>query len=185
MTLFEYLAIAFSLVFSFAAMRLVGGLPHALASERRYWVHIVLVLLQLLATAAIFWIFWSYREVEWTFPRFLLVLSIPILVYINACALIPEAPASVANWRDYYFSVCRRYFIGVAIWTVLVAVAGTFVLGLAVIHPIRVPQIIFLTTGIVGASTANPRVHAGIALCFLITTPIMTLLLLSAPGSLR
>jgi len=34
-TLFEYLAIAFSLVFSFAAVRLVGGLPYALEPGRR------------------------------------------------------------------------------------------------------------------------------------------------------
>ena len=43
MTLFEYLAIAFSLVLSFAAMRLVAGLPYAVQADRRYWVHLVFV----------------------------------------------------------------------------------------------------------------------------------------------
>ena len=42
MTLFEYLAIAFSLVFSFIAARLVAGLPHALDSSRRYFVYLEL-----------------------------------------------------------------------------------------------------------------------------------------------
>ena len=37
MTLFEYLAIAFSLVLSFSAMRLVAGLPYAAHPNRRYW----------------------------------------------------------------------------------------------------------------------------------------------------
>lgn len=38
MTLFEYLAIAFSLVLSSSAMRLIRALSHALQRDRRYWV---------------------------------------------------------------------------------------------------------------------------------------------------
>ena len=115
MSLFEYLAIAFSLVFSFSAMRLVSGLPHALDPTRRYWVHVSLVFLQLLSTAGIFWGFWSYRDVEWTFPRFLLALASPVVVYFNACTLIPEASASVESWRTYYFAARKRYFMGICI----------------------------------------------------------------------
>ena len=43
MTLFEYLAIAFSLVFSFAAVRLVGGLPAALARGRGFREMVVML----------------------------------------------------------------------------------------------------------------------------------------------
>ncbi len=101
MTLFEYLAIAYSLVFSFSAMRLVGGLPHALDPNRRYWLHVCWVLIQLVGTAGQFWLFWSYRDVEWSYPRFLLTLANPSLLYFNACTLVPEAPASVESWRTY------------------------------------------------------------------------------------
>jgi hypothetical protein len=109
-TLFEYLAIAFSLVFSFAALRLVAGLPHAIAANRRYNVHVTHVFILLFATAAVFWAFWSARNVEWTFPRFLIQLAGPAALYFLACTLIPDEPVSVMSWRDYYFAVRRRYF---------------------------------------------------------------------------
>ena len=62
MTLFEYLAIAFSLVFSFSAMRLVAGLPYAAQANRRYWVHLVFVSAHLLLTAVGFWNLWNFRD---------------------------------------------------------------------------------------------------------------------------
>jgi hypothetical protein len=43
MTLFEYLAIAFGLLFSMTALRLVGGLPAALDPDRRFWVHVMIL----------------------------------------------------------------------------------------------------------------------------------------------
>jgi len=56
-TPFEYLAIALGLVFTIAAMRLIGGLPHALDPARRYWVHLTLVLMMLFGVAASLWTF--------------------------------------------------------------------------------------------------------------------------------
>ena len=103
MTLFEYLAIAFSLVFSFAGMRLVGGLPYAVQPSRRYWIHLNFVCLLLLAAVVQFWIFWSYRTVEWTLPTFLLVLLSPGLIYYNACTLIPENSSAVESWFNPRF----------------------------------------------------------------------------------
>ncbi len=64
MTLFEYLAIAFSLVYSFSAMRFVAGLPYATQPGRRYWVHLTFVCLLLIGTAMAFWAFWGFRDAE-------------------------------------------------------------------------------------------------------------------------
>ena len=75
MTLFEYLAIAFSLLFSFTVMRLLAGLPPAAQPGRRYWVHLTFTCAQLAGTVATFWAFWSYRNATWTLPKFILVLA--------------------------------------------------------------------------------------------------------------
>lgn len=42
MTLFEYLVAAFALLYSLAALRLIGGISVALAPSRRYWPHLLL-----------------------------------------------------------------------------------------------------------------------------------------------
>jgi len=163
MSLFEYLAIAFSLVFSFSAMRLVGGLPQAFDPARRYWVHLCLVCAQLLATAGIFWVFWSFRQVDWTFPHFVLVLANPSLAYFIACALIPETGSSVESWRTYYYSIRKRLYVGVLVWGIVIAIAATVVLDRPFIYPSRAVQATIVAIGVAGAATSNPRVHSGIA----------------------
>ena len=61
MTLFEYLAIAFGLLYSVAALRVLGGLPVAMVPQRRYFPHLLLTFILLLFIATSFWSFWSAR----------------------------------------------------------------------------------------------------------------------------
>lgn len=184
MTLFEYLAIAFSLVFSFAAVRLVGGLPYALAPGRRYWVHLAFIFHELLRVVAGFWAFWSFRDITWSFPRYVLALVAPGLVYFLAAALVPADPAGVTSWREFYFGVRRRYFLAIAFWAVAVATATTILLQMPWSHPFRLVQLAFLAFGIAGATFTSPRVHAGLAVISLLLPPIAALTVLLRPGSL-
>ena len=184
MTLFEYLAIAFSLVFSFTALRLLSGLPFVAHPGRRYWVHFGFVCLQLIATVASFWIFWSYRDSTWTFPRFLLVLSSPALIYFNACTLIPQNPSAIESWSTYYYSVRRQFFVGQVLWVLVVAASTTVVLHMPWFHPARLSQTAFLLVFAMGAVFDSQRVHSGLALCSIAIglTAMFTLAL--QPGSI-
>ena len=164
MTLFEYLAIAFSLLYSVAALRLLGGIPAAVDASRRYWVHLAMCFLVLLGVAASFWAFWSLREVVWTFPRFLLALFIPGLVYYCAAALIPENPEAVGSWRDHYFEVRGRFFTGFALFGVAAATSASVNLGMGLIHPARVVHVGAIVMGVVGSRSGSHRVHAGLVL---------------------
>ena len=183
MTLFEYLAIAFSLLFSFSAMRIVGGLPHATHGSGRYWIHLCFACFQLLLTVLIFWLFWTFRNVAWTLPTFLLVLTSPGLLYYNACTLIPENPAAVESWHDYYYFVRRRYFIGLSCWVLAIITISTIVLDLPLLHPLRVGHVALLSAGVVGAVSANPRVHANLVV-FVLALLLIISTLMFRPGSL-
>lgn len=184
MTLFEYLAIAFSLVASVTGMRLVAGLGHVTASGRRYGIHTALVIWQLLATIALFWLFWSFREVAWNFPVFLLVLAIPGCNYFNACVLMPESPASIGSWRDYFVRVRRRYFLGVAVWMLVVTLVSTVALGLPWTHPGRVGQAAVITAGLLGASSPAPRVWIGATTLLFVWYAVLVGTFAFDPGSL-
>ena len=181
MTLFEYVGIAFSLVFGFAAMRLVSGLPHAIDRERRYWVHLSFVAVQLLVTAGVFWAFWSFRDIDWTFPNFVLALANPSLLYFGACTLVPEAASSVESWHAYYYSIRRKYFVGILLWATVVALAGTFVLDRSLTHPTRIFQAIVVVVGVLGASTSSTRVHAGIAAFSISLVAVAAFVVFAAP----
>lgn len=164
MILFEYLAIAYGLLFSVAALRILGGLPYAVEKRRRYWVHLAMTLVLLLAVIGAFWTLWSLRDIRWTFSRFLLVLLIPGILYYLAALAIPENPEHVESWRDHYYTVHGRFFTGFAIWGVVAAVNASVNLGLPLTHPSRGVHTTALIFGIIGAASSNPRVHAGIVI---------------------
>jgi hypothetical protein len=164
MTLFEYLAIAFGLLYSVAALRVLGGLPVAIAPGRRYSLHLTLTFVQLMLIAISFWTFWSLREVAWTFRGFLFALLVPGLLYYCAAVLVPENPESVTSWRDHYYQVRRRWYGGFALWGVAAAVSATVNLGMPLDHPARGVHVVSVVLGLVGCLSAKPRVHAVIVL---------------------
>ena len=180
MTLFEYLAIAYSLVFSFAALRLVAGLPHALDAHRRYPVHVTHVCILIFAIAAVFWAQWSVRDLEWTFPRFLIQLAGPGVLYFLACTLIPDEPSSVRSWQDYFFSVRKTYFGGMCIWALIMATNATVLLGVPLTHPVRLVQLGILIAGVAGLATDRPSAHRMILIWGAVILALAILVILQA-----
>ncbi len=184
MTLFEYLAIAFSLVFSFSATRLLGGLPHVVATGRRYGPHLVFVTATLLVTAVGFWNLWNFREAAWTLPRFLLVLTIPGAIHYCACVLVPQQAEMVASWEAYYYDVRPRYFAGLVVVGVVISVNLYTMLGVPILDPIRLPQASVICVGAVGLLSDDRRVHAALALVQLVGLVLAMLALFIQPDFL-
>lgn len=183
MSLFEYLSIAFSVVFSFAAIRLVAGLPHALAATQRYYVHLSHVFLILFATTALFWAFWSLRDLEWNFLRFVLSLAGPAVMYFLACTLIPDDPSSVRSWRSYFYDIRRRYFFGLCVLSICQLTNATVLLNMSLFHPFRVVHLLILTIGIAGAVTENPLMQRIISIVAWVVAGLAGFFLL-VPGAL-
>ena len=183
MTLFEYLAMAFSLLFSISTMRLVGGVPHVLRSHRRYWVHATLVAWHQFLTIAMFWAFFSYHQVTWTFPGFVLALGSPVLIYFTATTLVPEDAQDVQSWREYHMSVYRRYFGGLIAWQSVVLLGDLLVLDQPLRHPVRLVQGASLLLFAVGAVTSRSAVQAFVVGSLVVLMAAVALTLARAPGS--
>jgi hypothetical protein len=160
MTLFEYLAIAFGLLYSVAALRVLGGLPAALGPERRYALHLGLTFILLGLIAISFWTFFSLRDVAWTFRGFSTALLVPGLLYYCAAVLVPENPEDVSSWREHYFAVRRRMYGGLTLWGVGAALSATVNLGMPFLHPARFVQATGVTLGLTGLLISKPRAHA-------------------------
>lgn len=164
MTLFEYLAIAFSLVYSLAALRILGGLPAALAPGRRSFLHSTLTVTLLLLIVLSFWTFWSLREVEWTFQGFLAALLIPGVLYYCAAVLVPENPEVVESWHNHYFDVHRRWYLGIGLWGMATAASATLNLGMGLAHPARGVHLTCVLVGIIGWVSSNETIHKGLVM---------------------
>jgi hypothetical protein len=126
MTLFEYIAVAASLICSFVAVRILGGVAAVLRSGERYWVHAAWIFLQLWLLSVQWWLFWAYRDVEWSYGRFILALTPLGLLYLLSAILIPANVDQVVSWRQYYFDNRVRFF-GISLATLLVMISNTVV----------------------------------------------------------
>ena len=183
MSQFEYLTITYTLVLSFAGIRLVEALPHTTDATRRYWVHVIYVFLLLIAALVLFWTHWSTNEIEWTFLTFTINLLGPGVIYFLSCIIVPNEPEDVGSWFDYFFSVRRKWFAGICIWAWIMAANTTLVLGTPLIHSSRIIQIGLLILGLSGLATDKPRIHGPIVALALLVVIIATAILYR-PGAL-
>ncbi len=110
MTLFEYISVAIAIVVSFGVVRLLDGFSHAVDRDRRYWPHLVWVGLKLLQHFNVWWLLWASRDVSWDYGRFLAQLGPPLILYLQATALVTSSPQSVESWRAHFYAVRRRFF---------------------------------------------------------------------------
>jgi hypothetical protein len=172
MTLFEYLSVGYSIVLSLTIVRLLGGLPATVASDRRYWVHVVWIGIVLIRSVLFWWNFWSYHEVAtWNFFSFALVLLVPGLLYIMAATLIPDSPSSVGSWQAHFYAVHRRFFIIFALSILATVATSHLVLGVPLLHPLRGVQVFFFVVALSAAATSNSRFHE----MFAVTLPFCIL----------
>ena len=184
MTLFEYIAVAFSIVLSLAAVRLLGGLSVSFRPSRRYWPHSVWIVFALLNSAMLWWNFWSFLDVDWNIVFFFLVLVVPSLIYLQAAALVPENPGAVPSWHDYFFSARTRFFVALASFFLVMVVISWLLLGLPLTHPLRAVQAVAFVLALGGALSTNNRLHEALPIIFLVLLTIAAIGVFLHPGSL-
>ena len=96
---------------------------------------------------------------------------------------MPENPSSIRSWRSYYYSVRRRFFVGVVAHTVI-AIAITFVIiDTPLLHPSRIPALIAIAAAVLGAISSSARVHAGLGLGLIAMVAIASATAFLEPGS--
>jgi hypothetical protein len=184
MTLFEYLAAATTLILSFAVAGLTAGLPYSIVKGRRYWVHLVFIGELLFLIAILFWNFWSLRDVDWTFPRFVLFLAPAIITQFMAATIIPSSSDEVESWEEFYYSIRKRYFSAWIGLGLVLAFNSIVFLDTPLVHPSWGAPLTLIAMGAVGLSSSNPRVHARLAVIAVAVSLLFGVLVFAAPGSL-
>jgi hypothetical protein len=184
MTHFEYLAVSFSIVLSFAVIRILGGVSDVFARSRWYWVHAGWVAHQLLFVTYVWWIVWSYRNVTWNFFTFLAVLTGVGLVYYQTTTLIPAQPAAIDSWRAHFYAMRKHYFGATVAWCLVILFNTLYILHVPALHPSRVGQLTTLVVGVIGVLTGREWVHRVLVWIMFVLWPIRAALAL-APGALN
>ena len=165
MTTFEYLAVAYSLLFSITALRLVGALPYVFRRERVYGVHAAVVVLLIFGIVFNFWTFLGYQNIEWTFAKFLSLLAIPATLYFMASMIVPDDPHLIESWKEHYYHRRVHYYSGHVGWMVIAIINTTFILDLPLMHPMRGVQVAMLVMGLCALSSKREIVHKAVVGC--------------------
>jgi len=167
MSIFEFMSVAFALLYSFAIARLLSAVPFIVAPDKRDWVHLVWVGVMILALVSTWWQFWLMRAVDWNPLRFLWALSIPSLIYLRVGVLVSQSPASIRSWREHYYQT-RIPFFAVGLAIAVDAIFLPWVLGslrwfTLDARYLVMPSLLLLLYGI-GLASQHPRVHASLGL---------------------
>jgi hypothetical protein len=162
-TLFEYIAIAFSMVQSFTVLRALSGVPHAIQIDRRYWVHLTWLGSTLATVLFSFWAFWGFKDFDWNFAVFAWVLVAPSLLYVFVSLLIPQDPSAVTSWREHFYSIRLRLFSTAIAWD-LAAMLGSIINSGESRGAVHFMFAVLLLVHSVGAISSRPAVHAVLAI---------------------
>ncbi len=125
---------------------------------------------------------WASRDVSWDYGLFLLQLAPPLLLYLQATALVTSSPRSVENWRAHYYAVRRRFF------------GLNFFLGFAHYFTIRVATgseaewatlgggVVVAAVSILGFVSDSHRLHSTLALIMVAGNILLVASIYSIPN---
>jgi len=139
--------------------------------------------LLLLALLQSIWGYWGFRDVPWSFGKFILALA-PLLALVAAVYLINPVPGEsaeeTADLRAHYFEVSRAIFGLLAVWVALATIVE-FVLIDTSLHLGQAVRVAAVTLLVALGFTSSPALHwvglaalASLQLVFIgVVTPVL------------
>jgi len=166
-TFFEYITVAVSLVLALAVARTVDGLRSSFAAEKRYWVHATWVVIKLTNPMTFWWTIWRFRDVEtWNLAAFILIMSWPVVLYLQVTSLVTRQPELVTDWRSHFYEQ-RTWFFGANVLLNIIGLPLAPLLGAQ--QSFSMARLVIVALSIVGLATSKQRVHAIIVIGIAIT----------------
>jgi hypothetical protein len=184
MTLFEYLSVAVSILLSLGLVRLVTGFRAASESDAKYWIHVFWIAILVGLCLAHWWTSWSFRDAQWTFITFVLMLSGPAILYFIAMVLVPDDANSVEDWKEYFFKKRVQFYSSLAVYMAFTAIDGYLILGAPLLAPARAGQVAGFMLAIVGLAVKKPAPHAVITWLFALLFVVAAFTLIATPDAI-
>ena len=169
---YQHVVVVMSIVLGLSVTQLLKGLAQLYRTRNRvrpYWLHTAWVVLLILYSLLLWWLFWNYRSIEeWSFFRFVLYLSPMIVFYFLTSIVIPDPSDPVTNYKEYYFSSRVGFFGTFALQIVLAHAAGVVVRGLPLLDPADPLRLAMVALLLIAMRSTSERVHAVVLTLFVI-----------------
>ena len=168
MTVFEFVVSLYVVIAGLGVTLLVRSIGQMLEARRRiafYWVHTSWLAFIFLLHVNSWFTLWDYRDLaSWTVGQFLLLLSVPTLLYLVSHVAVPEIGEGADRYdmRRYYYDR-HRLILGLLAISVVFTLANEYHLAgrdmLTTATGVRLGGLGLLLAGI---ASHRPAVHAGI-----------------------
>lgn len=158
MTLFEYLAVAFSIVLGFSLTHLLGSVRGVFDPDRRYFVHIGFFFFLILLHPQLWWALWNlHDDAPWNLFTFFYTLAGPGLLYLISTSAVPIDRSQSPSWKDHFAS-SRRWIYGFTAAYALWGIGEVYwVFGVPLFHPYRIVQASLFLVSITAALLPSSR----------------------------
>jgi hypothetical protein len=158
MTLFEYLAVAFSIVLGFSLTHLLGSVRSIFDPDRRYSVHIVFFFFLIFLHPQLWWALWDlHDDAPWNLFTFFYTLGGPGLLYLMSTSAVPIDRTQRLSWEEHFVSSRRWIFGFTAAYAFWGIGAVYWVFGVSLFHPYRVVQLACVLVSITAAVLPSSR----------------------------
>ena len=169
MTVFEYLAVLFSIIIGLGITHLLGGIGRLIRRPERYkvyWVHLVWTFSTFLYLLLFWWMEFKMSSIEeWTLPIFLFLVLYAVLLYLLCVVLFPSEFPDDGDFRAYFYER-HQWICGIGLALGAVDVVDTVLKGLDTLVGYLFPNplfwILLIMLGI-GFRTGNERFHGVLA----------------------
>lgn len=157
-----------SMVLALALAQLLRGATEIATNPNRYWVHSTWVLVLIILVIQTWWAFWDWNSyADWNLLSFLFLLSFPIAIFIATHLLIPANRPVDMDWYAHFYAIKKWLFSTMAFIGVIGISLSWVLLGTSLLHPYRVFQASFVITSIIAAIANSHRIHAPLAVVYI------------------
>ena len=168
MTIFEYIMVMVSIILALALAQLLRALTELITSTRRYWVHMIWVVILVLMVVQFWWAYWDFNAIQiWTFDTYLSILLLPTLVFLLAYLLVPAQRAEDTDWKAYFRAISRWFFGMLIVMSVTGIAISVIYLEAPLLHPYRAFQLAFVALAIIGLIVRSDIAQGTVAVAFL------------------
>jgi hypothetical protein len=105
------------------------------------------------------WGTWSANAFEdWNIAWFLWILAGPIMLYLQATALVTITPNDIESWEEHFFKI-RRWFFAGNIVIIAILLLGRVATPINVLPSVTIGLMALAFIAVIGIATDNRRVH--------------------------
>jgi len=155
MTIFEFISVMVSIILGLSVTQLLLAVSQFARNSSRvkpYLPHTLLLVALALWHFLLWWSFWDYRNVEWNYARFIVIMLEPLALFLTTSIAIPRNfDDDQVDMRAYFYEIRYWFFLSFVFLQCLSILDGPVIFRSESLWiGFRIPQLIFLSALILG-----------------------------------